>query len=157
NGSFQDPIQATTFDFGIGAINMVAADFDGDDKVDIACLDPNPELRDALWVFRGNGDGTFADGADSGSALTFDFSGYVSGLAVGDFNLDGRPDPAVAFSGGGFFGQHDGVDIFLSRPTTFGFDRLSVGELQAPPSALTVADCNGDGLPDIAVVCDGER
>jgi hypothetical protein len=155
NGAFQDPIQATTFAVGFGAKQMVAADFDGDGKLDMACLVPGA-LRDELKVFRGNGDGTFDD-----SPLAFDSTGDVAGLAVGDFNRDGRPDLAVAFDGGQFFGQLGGVDVFLNRPTGFGFEQFTIGDhpsdaLQAFPAALTVADFNGDGLPDIALACADE-
>src|SRR5581483_6766338 len=64
-------------------------DFNGDGNADVAVLGDNP---DAVYVFPGNGDGTF------GTPLTFSTgtSGSQFEMAIGDFNSDGLPDLAVA-------------------------------------------------------------
>jgi hypothetical protein len=116
----------------------VAADFNGDGKLDLAY-----GAYSAFGIMLGNGDGTFT--------LLPEIS-LVDGpasIAVGDFNRDGVPDIAVSryLSGGGagyisiFMGNGDG---------TFGSGTdYAVGRA---PYGMAVGDLNGDGYPDITVV-----
>jgi len=71
-------------------------------------------------------------------------------LAVGDFNKDGMPDFAVANNSDGT------VSVFLGRANgTFkALTPISTGASTAP-SALVVADFNGDGKLDLAVALNG--
>jgi hypothetical protein len=135
DGTFQADTQ--TF-VGNNYTVAVAADFNGDGKLDLAY-----GAYSALGIMLGNGDGTFtllpeislADGPAS--------------IAVGDFNRDGVPDIAVSryLSGGGagyisiFIGNGDG---------TFGSSTdYAVGRA---PYGIAIGDLNGDGYPDITVV-----
>src|SRR5215467_12602544 len=86
----------------------------------------------------GNGTGGF-------SVLPFAIptGNFVSGLAVADFNLDGRPDFAVTnFAGGN-------VSIMLHNGSGFS-SAGTVGAGTNPNSAVT-GDFNQDGKPDLAV------
>jgi hypothetical protein len=78
DGTFQSAITTTTPQVGIGA--LVLADFDGDGKLDVSS---GP--GDFLLI--GNGDGTFQSPLILGGA--------GPGIAVGDFNRDGKPDLAI--------------------------------------------------------------
>ncbi len=60
----------------------IVADFNNDGKLDIAVS----ELGGGVFVFLGNGDGTFADGLLVGNA------GFAVALAAVDFNGDGNLD-----------------------------------------------------------------
>jgi hypothetical protein len=84
------------------------------------------------------------------------FAGAVpQGLALADFDGDGRPDIAVANA------FDDTVTIHRqSAPGAFTLTQtLSVGLNPAPPSnfprALVVADIDHDGAPDLIVLCSG--
>jgi hypothetical protein len=91
DGTFQAAIATSTPQIGIGALAL--ADFDGDGKLDVAS-----GAGDFLLL--GNGDGTFQPPLILGGA--------GPGIAVGDFNLDGKPDLAVG-----------GITILLNiNPTT---------------------------------------
>jgi hypothetical protein len=90
----------------------------------------------------GNGDGTF----NGSSIYTYPSGEEPEGIAVADFNGDGKEDFAVAV------------------PTSSGLASVFLGNgngtFQAPlnsnanyyaPTALAVADFNGDGKPDLAL------
>jgi len=78
DGTFQAATTIATPPIGFGALAL--ADLNGDGKLDVASGAGN-------FLLLGNGDGTFQ------SPLVLGASG--SGTAVGDFNLDGKPDLAV--------------------------------------------------------------
>src|SRR5262249_60468816 len=78
------------FPAGFGVIGLVAGEFTAPGVLDLV-VDNHPTLSGATISFlRGAGDGTFAEPA----SLTV--NGPPVALANGDFNEDGKPDPAVA-------------------------------------------------------------
>jgi len=132
NGTFQDPIEYTP-DFQ--AFTFIdTADFNGDGIPDLVVTAFNPSW---VRVYIGHGDGTFADPLQ----LTGPFP---TGLAVGDFDGDGRTDIAVdEFAGGIWTFLNDGHGGFgeprVTDPTGIGFGRLVSG------------DFDRDGVSDLAV------
>jgi hypothetical protein len=105
----------------LGALAMAAADFNGDGKLDLAITGVDGPVQ----ILLGNGDGTFTVSSTSVDG----FSGFVF---AGDFNHDGKQDLLA----GGFtlLGNGDGT-FTVGQP-------LQVSGLQ------TVADFDGDGIPD---------
>src|SRR5271165_3355206 len=72
---------------------IVAADFNGDGKVDLAALDNEVGIANyvnKVWVLRGKGDGTFQPAV---STATGTGSGYLSFV---DLNHDGKMDLVIA-------------------------------------------------------------
>jgi hypothetical protein len=79
---------AQAYPVGTAPTSVAAGDFNGDGKPDLAAANHG---SNSVSILLGNGDGTFqaARGFDAGSsALSF-------GIAVGDFNGDGKADVAV--------------------------------------------------------------
>ena len=118
----------------------VVADFNGDGVPDLALTYVYFTGPSTITVLLGNSDGTFT------TKSTVNVTGFLSGMATGDFNGDGIQDlvtngdiPAAGgYIPGGFilFGHGDGTFTIESSPS-------------AVPG--TVADFNGDGLSDVAV------
>ena len=114
---------------------VVAADVNGDGKIDLVALDV---VGDIVTILLGNGDGTFT------TASTFPTSSSAFSLTVGDFNGDGKPDLAVA---GRTTYPNRKVTIFVGNGDgTFaaGFD------VDAFPESLAAADFTGSGSSDLA-------
>jgi Big-like domain-containing protein/VCBS repeat protein len=139
DGTFQSPVPYST---GNGSSYFVAtADFNGDGILDLAVANQtggNSEIA----ILLGNGDGTFQApvGYSTGAAS----AAYIS---VGDFNLDGAADLAVANTG-----TQDSVSILLGNGDGSFQTAVVYSSGGAFAKAVAVGDFNGDGAPDLAVV-----
>ncbi len=127
---------------------IAAADFNEDGKPDIAVA---ANVR--LYVYLGNGDGTFAPTAASPISVPSppydDFaSPYLGPIAVGDFNHSGHQGLAI-----GEF-QNEAAVILLGNgngsfvPSSAAF----ANAFAMPINALDAADFNADGNLDLAIV-----
>jgi hypothetical protein len=140
NGTFQAP---SFFNVGMGPAGLAVGDFNGDGKLDIATANM---ASNTVSILLGNGDGTFQTAKSALAGVN------PSAIAVGDFNGDGNLDLAVTdenLQGGAgqvsvLWGRGDGT--FRSPMNFF------VG---AMPTAVVVADVNGDGAPDLIVADSG--
>ena len=124
-----------------GVPNIVAEDFNGDGKLDLAISQSSHALNVSnAVVFLGNGDGTFQN------AVTYATAAGAGVIAAGDFNGDGIPDLATLSTWPGsntfsiLLGNGDGT----FQPHV---DYATGNE----PVSLTVADLNGDGKLDLAI------
>ncbi len=129
-----------------GAWAIVAGDFTGDGNLDLVTTNL---LENSISVFTGAGDGTFASGAMASTGLV------PSAAAAADFNRDGRLDLAVVNQTCTSLPCANGsVSVYLGNGDgTFqpAVD-YTAGNI---PVAVTVADLNGDGIPDLAVTNNG--
>ena len=130
-GTFSQPVMTSTHRSYYPTPSFVAADVDGDGKLDII---------DTQTILLGRGDASFAQGPSLPAAY------LASAIAIADMNGDGRLDVALAF---------DDVSVLLQSPDgTFGpvLPRHPVGEGAA---SVALGDLNGDGKLD-AVTANGE-
>ncbi|MGB2671811.1 MAG: FG-GAP-like repeat-containing protein [Candidatus Acidiferrum sp.] len=122
-----------------GPIAMTSSDFNSDGNLDLAIVN---QATNNVSILLGNGDGTFTQAANSPFAV-----GKVPvAIATGDLNLDSHPDIAV-------LNQSDStLSVFLGNGDgTFNAATNSPLATGQTPTALAIADFNGDGNPDIAV------
>jgi hypothetical protein len=137
NGRFAAPFQVLNTQ-GTPARGLVAGDFNNDGHQDLVVLangftQPNP-----IYVFLGKGDRTFQGPKQFWSSSTVPMA-----IASGDFNHDGRLDLVVAVNPNGIAVMLGNGDGTFQSPVSYSTDQLSGG--------LTVADVNGDDIPDILV------
>src|SRR5579862_956695 len=122
---------------GQGPETVAVGDFNGDGRMDIVTGNTNSS-SDTVSVLLGKADGTFAPAVDYAAG------GTPLGVAVGDFNGDGKLDIAVLYGSGStvsvLLGKGDGTfKPFVS--TTAGVSGQSIA----------VGDFNGDGKLDVAI------
>jgi hypothetical protein len=112
------------------AIAIVAADWDGDGKSDVAVLDSS-----GVSIFLSDGSGNLRAGP------TYLVSRPVS-IAAADFNRDGHIDLALT--------QADGTVSILLGNGDGTFQSLSFA-VNGNPQGLAIGDFNRDGVPDLAI------
>jgi len=144
DGTFFPPVLAAPL-FSFSPYTSVAiAEIDGDTKPDV--LVSGTEGDGVVDVLHGNGDGTFTYSMATDRIVV---GSNPTGVAIADFNGDGKLDFLVANTGDNtvsvFSGNGSGGSTRISPTppiaTTLGY----------PFSSVAVADFNGDGKMDLAV------
>jgi hypothetical protein len=140
DGTFQ---AATTVATGNSPVSVVAAHFFGTGDLDMAVANQGDN---SIFVFKGNGDGTFITPATTVLQLP---NGYEpAALLAVDVNADGHADLIVADQG------NNSVSVFLSNGDGTFQPRHDYDTGQSPV-AVAAADLNADGIIDLAVANNG--
>ena len=133
-----------TFAVGSGPRTVTTADINGDGKPEIIVTNQNGNTVSVLFNKTSPG----ATVASFATQQTFTTGNSPSGLAVANIIGDGRPDLVVA-------NQTDNtVSVLLNNTAPGGTPNFFPQQTFATgnnPLAVTVADINGDGRPDLIV------
>jgi hypothetical protein len=136
--SFTQPASSPV---GVGTtpVPIAVGDFNGDGKPDFAVANNS---SNNVTILLGNGSGGFLQAASSpvGAGMS------PSSVAVGDFNIDGKPDLAVA--------NNNSNDVTILLGNGIGGFAQPIGSPVGAgnrPISVAVSDFNLDGSPDLAV------
>lgn len=120
--------------------DVVVADLKSANAPDMIGLDNN---SNSLVVLLNLGDGTY------GLPNYYGLDGQPNGIAVGDFNGDGKLDVAVAL---GTYNTANGYVAVLLNAGHGMLHKPVYYKVPIPANSIAVADFNNDNLPDIAVI-----
>lgn len=128
------------------ARSLATADLNGDSKLDLIAPDIS---NSTVAVLYGKGDGTFQNAVEVATPYT------STGVAIGDFNKDGKPD-VVAASSSGCCPWSGGIAVLLNN----GSGTFQAPVLYADPGGVdnglvAVADLNADGKLDVVESSEG--
>jgi VCBS repeat protein len=136
----QEPVIAPANSYPANLSNVLVADLNRDNAPEIIGLESSSS---AVGVLKNLGNGTY------GSATYYPVNGHLNGIAIGDFNGDGRLDVAVAI---GAFNAANG-QVAVLRGNGDGTLQLPVyHNVAIPANSIAAGDFNNDNKPDIAVI-----
>ena len=140
NGSLLVP--GETLSMGDNILLVVAADFNGDGRDDLAAINNG---HSTVTVALNNGDGTFGTPVSYAALTGFNPAGPASLLAAADFSGDGVIDLVTAST------ASYQVDVLQGKGdgTFTSGERFSIGNSSDAISNLLAVDVTGDGHPDI--------
>jgi enediyne biosynthesis protein E4 len=131
-------------------------DYDGDGYLDIylvngAAIPSLTKESPTYWnrLFHNNHDGTFTDVTEKAGVAG---AGYGMGVAVGDYDNDGRPDLFVANVNGNQLFHNNGDGTFTDVTTRAGLSGALLNGQKMWSAGGGWFDYNNDGLLDLFVV-----
>lgn len=130
-----------SFDFVVGASmrSIVSADFNGDGNMDVAAPNNVGGGLDSVWIWLGNGSGSFATVAKY-------LAGFgPSSIASSDFDGDGFADIVVGNT------NSNNVSVLISQGSNGLFSSAINYATGNQPWSVVNEDFNLDGIADIAV------
>jgi hypothetical protein len=124
---------------------IVVGDFNGDGKPDIAIIGWTNSGTNVFILTNECTPGTLSFSSPIPVASVSD----PAAIAVGDFNMDGKLDIAVASQGSSL-----GIYVYTNNSSlgSISFGPPTYLETEFGPTEMSIGDLNGDGLPDIVVV-----
>lgn len=138
---------ARAFQVGQAPSDMAMLDLDGDGKLDIVTANGG-EAGGITWALLVN---RSTPGTPAFVSNLRTIGGIAFGLAVGDLDLDGRPDVVISMLATGDTSD-DSVQVLLNRSAPGADSPTFLLAATAPsadePHAIALGDFNQDGLPD---------
>jgi hypothetical protein len=139
DGTFNIGASVPVPQWSINPQGIVARDFNGDGKTDLAVTSANNNSPSSyvVTILLGNGDGTFTQ------VQTYNTGNGDQSMVGGDFNGDGVPDLAIA-------NYYDDTVTILLGNGDGTFTPAALPATGAGPFAIVAGDFNNDGILDLA-------
>ena len=135
---------ATKADYvsGNAPYGISVSDLDGDSKPDLALTNSGSNTISIYRNISTSGSVSFAPNVDFASGIA------PCNISVSDLNGDGKPDLVVTNN------NSNSVSAYLNTSTmgTVSFDPKVDFATGSGPSSLSIADLDGDGRPDLAII-----
>jgi hypothetical protein len=151
NGNTENKNQPQTMVAGVALF-----DYDGDGYLDVylvggAAIPSLQKETPAYWnrLFHNNHDGTFTDVTEKAGLAG---AGYGSGVAIGDYDNDGRPDVFLANVTGNQLFHNNGDGTFTDVTAKAGLEGAKLKGKKMWSAGAGWFDYNNDGLLDLFVV-----
>ena len=151
NGNTENKNQPQTMVAGVALF-----DYDGDGYLDVylvggAAIPSLQKESPAYWnrLFHNNHDGTFTDVTEKAGLAG---AGYGSGVAIGDYDNDGRPDVFLANVTGNQLFHNNGDGTFTDVTAKAGVAGAKLNGQKMWSAGAGWFDYNNDGLLDLFVV-----
>ena len=119
---------------------LTVADLNMDGAMDLVAT--NTQAGTVTWI-------TFTQGVADTSFASYHVGDMPGAVAVGDLNLDGAPDLVV------LNGNNNVTTLLSDGPSSTNAPTTSVAAVDPDPSAVALADIDGDGLLDAVITSRG--
>ena len=152
DGAFQTPKYSLFAPpFPLEPMSLITEDFNGDGKADVAFAGFGIKNTNTLAIMLGNGDGTLQF---AGTPAPYSIVQPASSIVAGDFNRDGKLDLALTYDWSGYTAPgQSSYAIFLGNGDgTFQDPMDTQLATDTTPTSIQVADFNGDGILDLAML-----
>lgn len=144
NAAFADRIDFPTY--GNENYNLALGDFDGDGRLDIAILEAY-----SLIVFRNTSSPGSISFTHEIRYFYRDLDDISNGIAVGDMNIDGKPDIVIGIR---LYetGQNQLI-VYENKSSngTITFSPSAFDAVYGSPNDISICDFDGDSKPDLTV------
>jgi uncharacterized repeat protein (TIGR01451 family) len=137
---------AANYAAGIAPQAIASGDFNRDGRLDLAVTNNNVEAEpSSVSIFLNSGGGAFA------AAVNYTTGKNPNGIAVGDFNRDGKLDLATANT------NSFNVSILMGNGDGTFAEKVDVGAVTGNPTSIVAADFENDGDLDLAFTTSGSN
>ncbi len=140
----------SNFTTGFQPVAVATGDIDGDGKPDVIVANSNTDSSVSLSILRNTATMGAIDNSSFAAPVTFTTGLFPRSLAIGDIDLDGKPDIVVVNQ------RSNTISVLRNTAIAGTITKTSLASkvdftTGSRPRSVAITDIDGDGKPDIAV------